>query len=108
GPAAPGPRRRAGRPGRLPEPGRGAAMSPDDLNCDEFVELVTAYLDNTLDDLTRRRFEAHLDDCEGCERYLDQIRRTVTELGQLPVERLSDDARDGLLAAFRGWHSDRS
>ena len=82
-------------------------MSPDDLNCDEFVELVTAYLDNALDGLTRRRFEAHLADCEGCERYLDQIRRTVAELGQLPTERLSDDARDGLLAAFRGWHVDR-
>ena len=83
-------------------------MSPDDLNCDEFVELVTAYLEDALDDLTRRRFEDHLATCVGCERYLDQIRRTVTELGQLPADRLSDDARGTLLAAFRGWHADRN
>jgi anti-sigma factor RsiW len=82
-------------------------MSTDDLNCDEFVELVTAYLDNALDDHTRRRVEEHLAACAGCARYLDQIRHTISELGRLPADRLSDEARDDLLAAFRGWHAQR-
>jgi anti-sigma factor RsiW len=82
-------------------------MSIDDLNCDEFVELVTAYLDNALDDHTRRRVDEHLGACIGCERYLEQIRRTIAELGRLPAHRLSDEARDDLLTAFRGWHAPR-
>lgn len=82
-------------------------MSTDGLNCDEFVELVTAYIEDALDTHTRRRVEDHLANCAGCERYLDQIRRTVAELGRMPTERLSDQARDDLLAAFRGWQSEQ-
>ena len=78
-------------------------MTTDDLNCDEIVELVTAYLEHALDEPTRRRFEQHLATCTGCDRYLEQIRRTIGELGRLPAQRLSDQARADLLTAFRGW-----
>ena len=77
------------------------------LNCDELVELVTAYLDGGLDPATERRFVEHLAECEGCDRYLDQIRRTIAELGSLSADKLSAHARDGLLAAFRGWSTTR-
>jgi anti-sigma factor RsiW len=80
-------------------------MTTDDLNCDEIVELVTVYLENALDEHTRRRVEQHLATCTGCDRYLDQIRRTIAELGRLPPEHLSHRARADLLTAFRGWHS---
>ena len=81
-------------------------MRSDDVTCAEFVELVTAYLENALDDHTHRRVEEHLATCVGCDRYLRQVRRTVSELGRLPADRLSDHARDRMLAAFRGWHSE--
>lgn len=74
------------------------------MNCDEFVELVTAYLDGALDDATERRFLAHLAECDGCERYLDQIRQTVRTLATLPAQSLPGQARDRLLAAFRDFH----
>jgi anti-sigma factor RsiW len=73
------------------------------VNCDEFVELVTAYLDGTLDPATEQRFVEHLAECEGCDRYLDQIRATIQALGRLPAQSLTSQARDRLLAAFRGW-----
>jgi anti-sigma factor RsiW len=73
------------------------------LNCDEFVELVTAYLEGRLDAETERRFVAHLAECDGCDRYLDQMRMTVRTLGELSTESLSDDARARLLTAFRKW-----
>ncbi len=73
------------------------------LNCNEFVELVTAYLEGDLDRATERRFLDHLSECDGCDRYLDQMRRTISELGRLPVESLSAGARDRLLTAFRDW-----
>ncbi|GAB3151140.1 zf-HC2 domain-containing protein [Amycolatopsis stemonae] len=74
------------------------------MNCDEFVELVTAYLDNALDPATEARFAEHLALCEGCERYLDQFRTTIRELGRLPPETLSPETRDAVLGAFRDWH----
>jgi len=73
-----------------------------DLTCAHLVELVTAFLEGELDPETERRFVDHLSGCDGCGTYLDQIRRTVEELGNLPPESLPDTARDRLLAAFRG------
>jgi anti-sigma factor RsiW len=73
------------------------------MNCDELVELVTAYLDGALDPQTEQRFVAHLAECDGCDRYLDQLRRTVRTLDGLPAQRLPSPVRDRLLAAFRDW-----
>jgi anti-sigma factor RsiW len=73
------------------------------LDCDEFVELVTRYLDGRLDRDTERRFREHLAACDGCDRYLDQFRQTISVLGELPAESLSAKARDQLLSAFRSW-----
>lgn len=77
------------------------------MNCNEFVELVTAYLDGALDGDTEQRFVAHLAECDGCDRYLDQIRTTVTAVGHLPAEHLGPDVRDELLSAFRNWSAGR-
>ncbi|GIH05268.1 anti-sigma factor [Rhizocola hellebori] len=74
------------------------------MNCDEFVELVTAYLEGALDEATQQRFAAHLSECDGCERYLDQIRQTVQTLATLPPHSLGGQARDRLLEAFREFH----
>jgi anti-sigma factor RsiW len=73
------------------------------MNCDEFVELVTAYLEGALDTATEQRFVEHLAECAGCDRYLDQIRTTISELGHLPAQSLAPDTRDQLLSAFRDW-----
>jgi anti-sigma factor RsiW len=75
------------------------------LNCDEFVELVTAYLEGALDAETERRFVEHLAECDGCDRYLSQMRTTRDALGELPSDSLSGRARDRLLAAFREWRA---
>ena len=39
----------------------------DAMDCNELVELVTAYLDGSLDTQTRARFDSHLSECDGCE-----------------------------------------
>jgi anti-sigma factor RsiW len=75
------------------------------MRCDEFVELVTAYLEGTLDPATEQQFVEHLALCEGCDRYLDQIRTTIGALGHLPEQSLAPDTRDRLLAAFRDFPS---
>jgi anti-sigma factor RsiW len=75
------------------------------MRCDEFVELVTAYLEHTLDPATEQQFVEHLALCEGCDRYLEQFRATIDEMGHLPAQSLSPDTRDQLLAAFRDFPS---
>jgi anti-sigma factor RsiW len=73
------------------------------VNCNEFVELVTAYLDGVLDPGTERRLTEHLAECDGCDRYLDQIRTTVATLAHLPAERLDPAVRAELVSALRAY-----
>jgi anti-sigma factor RsiW len=73
----------------------------NDIDCQEFVEQVTAFLEHDLDAEAERRFVDHLSLCDGCDRYLDQIRRTITDLEGLPADELPDAARSALLDAFR-------
>lgn len=82
---------------------RQEGMSSEEMTCQELVELVTDYLEETLPDAERRRFEDHLDECPWCVTYLEQMRQVVQTLGELSEEALSPQARDDLLHAFRGW-----
>lgn len=73
----------------------------DPLVCREFVELVTDYLDGVLPDAERRRFEAHLAECDGCEGYLEDARKLVATLRTAPQPPTDPDTREALLRAFR-------
>lgn len=70
------------------------------LVCQEVVELVTAYLDGALDPVTRARFQAHLEGCDGCATYLDQLRATVVTVGEIRDEDLDPVYRMRLMDAF--------
>ena len=74
------------------------------ITCQEVVELVTDYLEGELDDATRAEMEAHLALCPGCHTYLEQMRQTIDEVGHVPVDSLSEQAQDDLMAAFRTFH----
>ena len=73
------------------------------MDCNELVELVTAYLDGSLDTDTRARFDLHLLECDGCENYLQQFRVTIDTLGGVGDDALDPAYRDKLLNAFRDW-----
>jgi anti-sigma factor RsiW len=53
------------------------------LDCRSIVELASDYLDGDLDADRHRRVVAHLAGCDGCERYVDQVRQTVRLVGRL-------------------------
>jgi anti-sigma factor RsiW len=78
------------------------------MACQDFVELVTDYLEDRLDAPTRTRFAAHLDLCPPCARYLQQIRDSREVLGRVDLDTISAGARDQLLSAFRSWRADGS
>lgn len=72
------------------------------LSCQEFVELVTAFLDGALDPESERRFVEHVANCVGCEPYLDQFRQTICALVDTAEETVPEQIRDAVMDAFRG------
>jgi anti-sigma factor RsiW len=72
-----------------------------ELTCQEFVELITKFLDGALDEELESRFVRHLSTCRGCEAYLDQVEQTIGALGDVHSETLPDEVRESLIAAFR-------
>ena len=73
----------------------------DPLVCREFVELVTDYLEGVLPEQERRRFESHLAECDGCEGYLEDMRRLVATMHETPEPPPDPATREALLSAFR-------
>lgn len=78
-------------------------MSAGPMDCNELVELVTAYLEGALDRDTRARFDAHLEECDGCENYLQQFRSAVHTIGAICDDDIEAAFRDRLMDAFRNW-----
>jgi anti-sigma factor RsiW len=75
-----------------------------DIECVDLVELVTEYLEGTLDAQRRDTIDAHLRLCDGCDTYVEQLRQTRQHLGHIPLHtahNLPRKVRRELLAAFR-------
>ena len=79
-------------------------MSVAAISCQELVELVTDYLEGRLPSAERKRVERPLRGCDGCTRYLEQLRVTIRLTGTLTPDDLSPEAESALLQAFRDWH----
>jgi len=77
-----------------------------DITCHEAVSLVTDYLEGSLSDRDRARFEAHLALCPHCSEYLHQIRVTIAVTGQVRGEDLGPDAREAVVDLYRRWRDD--
>ena len=73
------------------------------VTCSEIVELVTEYLEGALAPEDAVLVEQHLNFCDGCVWYVDQMRTTIATVGRIEETELSPDVRDRLLTAFRDW-----
>ena len=73
------------------------------ITCQELVELITEYLEGSLDNDMRARFDQHLAACPGCSDYLEQMRQTIRATGRLREESLEPGATEALLDVFRDW-----
>jgi hypothetical protein len=74
-----------------------------DYTCREVVGLASEYLEGAMTPGKRTRFEVHLNFCDGCFRFVDQVRETTAAARALPLEEIPDELKTSLLAAFRGW-----
>lgn len=73
------------------------------LGCQEVVELITDYLEGTLTPDEATLFEQHLNFCDGCVWYLEQMQATIATVGRLREEDIPVQTRERLLATFRDW-----
>jgi anti-sigma factor RsiW len=77
--------------------------SPLHISCQEVVELVTDYVEKALPADEAAVFEQHLNFCDGCVWYVDQVRKTIDTVGELQVEDVPEETKAKLLTAFRDW-----
>ncbi len=77
------------------------------LCCQEFVEEVTEYLEDALPGARRREVEEHLDDCDGCVAYLQQMRLAIRLVADPPPDPPDPEVRRRLVAAFAARSSRR-
>ena len=77
----------------------------EQLSCQELVELVTDYFEGALSPEDAARFDAHVEPCDGCSTYLQQMRTTIKLTGTLEPDQVEPRARTALLDAFRDWNA---
>ena len=76
------------------------SMSPtatnplDAMSCQQFVEIVTDYLERQLDEARRLWTDEHLANCDACRNYLEQMRQTIAALRGLGDETLDSAQRE--------------
>jgi len=76
------------------------------LVCQEVVELITGYLEDTLPSSQRRRLEKHLAGCPHCSEYLEQMRATIRLTGEVRAEDLTPEMSEELTAVYRRWRAE--
>jgi predicted anti-sigma-YlaC factor YlaD len=74
--------------------------------CKEVVDLAAEYLEGAMTSEQMARFELHLNFCDGCFTFVDQIRATAAAAGTLSEEQVSEETKAKLLAAFRDWQQE--
>jgi anti-sigma factor RsiW len=77
------------------------AESAEHVSCQEVVELVTDYFDGAMSPEEAALFEQHLNFCDGCTWYVEQMRTTIATVGRIGEADVPPVMRDRLLAAFR-------
>ena len=71
------------------------------ISCQEAVEVVTDYLEGQMSPADVAVFEAHLDLCDGCKWYVEQMRITIATVGRVDEADVPEELRETLMAAFR-------
>ena len=73
------------------------------LTCKELTEVLTDYLEGVMPPEDVARFDAHLEVCDGCVTYVEQMRTTIRTVHALRPAEVEATVPDDLLAAFRAW-----
>jgi anti-sigma factor RsiW len=75
------------------------------MRCQQAVELLTEYLEGALSRPEQARLERHLQTCDGCRAYLEQLRVTISALGQARLVPPDPAVRAELIELYRRYHA---
>ena len=70
------------------------------MTCSEFLQELTDYLDNTIDQRTRAELEDHLQWCHNCYVVCNTTKRTIEIYRDSQLFELPDDLRNRLRTAI--------
>jgi len=76
---------------------------PEDITCQEIVQIVNDYVEGVLAAQEREGVELHLNLCDGCSGYLEQLRLSIALTGELSADALSPELEEELCLAFRSY-----
>ena len=71
----------------------------DRRECRSLFEKLSEYMDGELPESACTRFDEHFSDCPRCVRFVEQMRRAVRLVENMPCPELPDDVRRSLMAA---------
>lgn len=77
----------------------------EEIICQQWVEIVTDYLEGALPPALQEAADRHLADCPHCREYLAQVRRTISLARELRDEDVPADIVDALTRAFVDYRS---
>jgi hypothetical protein len=80
-------------------------VTADEVTCQQFVELVTGYLEGALAPRTLSQVEEHLVICDWCVTYAEQLQATIAGLRELR-EPAFPDPTAAVLDALRSKRGD--
>ena len=84
------------------------SVNVEHVTCQQFVDVLTDYLEGAVDEGLRADIERHLVICRGCANYAEQMRSTIDLLARAGIDGDGADApADGLLDLFRRWRDER-
>lgn len=72
------------------------------MNCQDFEELLSSYIDHELNQAETRLVEDHLAVCPGCSVRLERLQAAAAEVGMLKPAVMTDRAAAKLLSAVTG------
>ena len=74
-----------------------------EIICQQWVEMVTDYLEGALPRRLQAAADRHLAACPHCREYLEEMRRTIAVSRRLRDEEVPDDVVDALARAFADY-----
>ena len=78
----------------------------EELRCQQAVELLTDYLEGALSPRAQTRLQGHLRSCDGCRAYLEQLRATISALGQARLPPPDARVRAELIELYRRYRAE--
>jgi hypothetical protein len=89
---------------RRPQRGHSASeltVAEDEITCQQFVELVTDYMEGAVAERTLSQVEEHLVMCDWCVTYLEQTEAIINALAALGTEPHAGHLRESTLSLLR-------